>query len=1231
MQFSLTQSLNNNRLWVGAVLVSLAVNLLRVPLLHGTFAALVGAVGLQLYLPGYLLARALGKNRHPHPIVRFAWVLVCGLALTICLGIPARLLSLPIPAYLIALHLVMLVLALLPTPAPTQETPWKLTRSTIPLYVLVAVCCVVALGVGYESRERFYGFEDQPIFISLVDWMAHHPGELPNDLPLRSRQIGVLNGDSRFDTDGFSYNQAAWVWTSGVTGAQLIWYDLGALFLWASPLLIFALAYEVTQRERAAAWSAVALVIVGLLTLDNLVYNPIYTAFGRFALFQINTLRQASITFMLPLTLMAALSYLRTYERRTLVIVALAGLALAAMHPIQAMIFLMSIGVTLLIRWLAQPGRAALLRLLPLVVALTFALLLPAIQRVNRVSTDTLIRQSALQDESVTSTGLFLVLRDLPVLGTTFIRDPANVFYHPVIPIAVILGLAYGWWWQRGLAAAYIFGTTLLALLIFFTPGLTELFNKFATSVGLLTASFMIPIPLIYGLTVDKLLAVSSQRSAQNQAERPATPAQQNPIPQLATGNWQLQALLALITLGIMALLLFEPIPIVRSARDQLTAYNAMQSLRLLRPSQVALGESLRQHLTPGEIAVLVTPYEEANVVIEESPDTLITGGRDNRNLAYPGNLRFFTEGETVEPWLDTADLSFLGEFGATHILTLADTTRLPQLLLQPERFTLLDTPAGYALFRVEPAIQPDALDELYAQMNARYAETVNPRWGRGGFNLILPGDPAWREIAGEWAQRLDAAPDDDRARLGLAFAYALAGDDEAALPLWQDLYTRHPDVPLYADALASTLQAIAPSQDTIAPLLATLDSPLSGTRAAAARRLLTGTFFYRLSDEQLDKVIGITEADAAAWDRLSDDYEGIRNRAALVMDRGRWQTARTWLDALPAPERAPQDLTAAAAAALAMGDLDGALAILRPAADDDRIAANRFLHPDRWADNTAASMYAALSREPLSDEAVAPQAILQNGAVYVISPQVTRLTDETTLTITATYGSYRPYRAYPIRDWRIQVISPDSATTYAEVDVEADFGNSPLVRRTTSLTLPPDLPELTPALVVIQPRYDNAVTTTPVILPLVLNRPEGAVIPADATETGYRFGDHITLEAYEGTFEDGVLQLDLYWQTTAPLPEDYQVFVHVVDASGVQVGGGDSAPVNNRYPTSQWRDNITIHDPRTISFSEPLPPGDYTVRVGLYRLSDGARLPISPIDAQVQDNSAALYTFSVE
>jgi hypothetical protein len=152
---------------------------------------------------------------------------------------------------------------------------------------------------------------------------------------------------------------------------------------------------------------------------------------------------------------------------------------------------------------------------------------------------------------------------------------------------------------------------------------------------------------------------------------------------------------------------------------------------------------------------------------------------------------------------------------------------------------------------------------------------------------------------------------------------------------------------------------------------------------------------------------------------------------------------------------------------------------------------------------------------------------------------------------------------------------------------------------------------------------HSNTVTAAPLRAPVVLNRPDDAPMPADALPVNLQFGESITLRSYTLATADGQIDLTLYWQTDQTLPEDYQVFVHVVDAAGNMLVQADSAPVQNRYPTSQWRTGVTIADRHTLPLADA--QDEFSVRVGLYRLPDAIRLPVTPSDARVLDDSVVL------
>jgi hypothetical protein len=85
-------------------------------------------------------------------------------------------------------------------------------------------------------------------------------------------------------------------------------------------------------------------------------------------------------------------------------------------------------------------------------------------------------------------------------------------------------------------------------------------------------------------------------------------------------------------------------------------------------------------------------------------------------------------------------------------------------------------------------------------------------------------------------------------------------------------------------------------------------------------------------------------------------------------------------------------------------------------------------------------------------------------------------------------------------------------------------------------------------------------------------------------------------------------LELTYRFELTGdPIPSDYTVFVHFVNADGQVLWNDDHAPAT---PTTAWRRGAPVEYSRTI-FLPPsvLHPGDVSIDIGLYR--DGDRLPL--------------------
>lgn len=114
----------------------------------------------------------------------------------------------------------------------------------------------------------------------------------------------------------------------------------------------------------------------------------------------------------------------------------------------------------------------------------------------------------------------------------------------------------------------------------------------------------------------------------------------------------------------------------------------------------------------------------------------------------------------------------------------------------------------------------------------------------------------------------------------------------------------------------------------------------------------------------------------------------------------------------------------------------------------------------------------------------------------------------------------------------------------------------------------------------------------------------------------------HLRGYAWEkGPFRPGdVVPVTLFWETDAPLSERYKVFVHLMDRAGNLVAQHDSEPRGDLSPTVLWPAGTAVADRHGVFLPPTLPPGTYELRAGLYRLTDGARLPVTAGGAPAGD-----------
>ena len=107
-----------------------------------------------------------------------------------------------------------------------------------------------------------------------------------------------------------------------------------------------------------------------------------------------------------------------------------------------------------------------------------------------------------------------------------------------------------------------------------------------------------------------------------------------------------------------------------------------------------------------------------------------------------------------------------------------------------------------------------------------------------------------------------------------------------------------------------------------------------------------------------------------------------------------------------------------------------------------------------------------------------------------------------------------------------------------------------------------------------------------------------------------------IVLEGYEAHLSQAApagsgrqMGIYLHWRTERKIDNSLKVFVHLLDSAGQVVAQDDSVPVLWTQPTDEWKPGEAIIDFHAMPISASVPPGDYSLQVGLYDDASGIRL----------------------
>ncbi|HEX3054134.1 MAG TPA: glycosyltransferase family 39 protein [Aggregatilineaceae bacterium] len=111
---------------------------------------------------------------------------------------------------------------------------------------------------------------------------------------------------------------------------------------------------------------------------------------------------------------------------------------------------------------------------------------------------------------------------------------------------------------------------------------------------------------------------------------------------------------------------------------------------------------------------------------------------------------------------------------------------------------------------------------------------------------------------------------------------------------------------------------------------------------------------------------------------------------------------------------------------------------------------------------------------------------------------------------------------------------------------------------------------------------------------------------------------DVTTLTWYRGTR----VFLTLYWKPTdsAPPPQDYSIYIHLLDENGTWIAGWDGTPLQKSYPTRFWRAGESLMDYWVLQIPDDIPAGPAKIRIGIYDPVSQTRLPVMVNGEQVGD-----------
>jgi hypothetical protein len=221
-------------------------------------------------------------------------------------------------------------------------------------------------------------------------------------------------------------------------------------------------------------------------------------------------------------------------------------------------------------------------------------------------------------------------------------------------------------------------------------------------------------------------------------------------------------------------------------------------------------------------------------------------------------------------------------------------------------------------------------------------------------------------------------------------------------------------------------------------------------------------------------------------------------------------------------------------------------------------------------------------------------------------------------------YNSWPGRGNYPTSAWRPGEIILDRYHFHlpeADLPTQAWDVHIALYQKETGERLPVHAGESTPGdhLILTQLRVPGVQATCP---------EEGKLT------SEVHFGDSVALTHASVIPEQEVARVALCWKALRGLSDDYTVFVHLLDASGVLANTGDGPPMGGVFPTSMWHPGdiiLDVHHLMPGSVEGSAKRGEQgahglRVTVGLYNPTDGSRLPAYAGETAIPDAAVEIW-----